>query len=91
MSTPTAEEMARNWTESKEQATAREWSAYGDVRMEAYLAGYRARDAEVEGLKEELSRFSIWGTDACPGCEAGRITLFVKSGRCAECHGGAKS
>ena len=44
------EKAARHWTECKEQATEREWSAYGDRRQEAFIAGALWMQKEIERL-----------------------------------------
>jgi hypothetical protein len=50
---------AEYYAECKEQATRREWSAYGDIRVEAFLAGYAAGEKEISRLESEYTKYFI--------------------------------
>lgn len=55
-----------------------EWAAPEDIAIDAFLAGARR---EAEGV----TRFKLWGTDGCPRCHHGRVTLYYLSSQCVEC------
>lgn len=52
MSSDKRDRAAYNWAEEKEQATRREWSAFGDVRVQAFKAGADWATKEHEALSD---------------------------------------
>lgn len=68
------ERIARNYAETKEQATKREWSAYGDIRLESHLAGSQAMLALLEGWIEGTTEQDPSGelSDYGKGKQSGR-------------------
>jgi hypothetical protein len=55
------------------------------IRQEAHdeIETLRAANAK---LRDTLASFITWGTDDCPRCETGRMSLFVKKGQvCLSC------
>ncbi len=42
--------------------------------------------ARMKRLTEQVEKYHVHGTDGCPNCETGRITLFAANGWCIECN-----
>lgn len=52
---------------------------YYKTKLDQERANVRRRD-------EALAKFRLWGSDGCPTCETGRITLYVANSVCIKCN-----
>lgn len=55
-------------------------------QIKMYLARIEKLENENIELRDTLIKFRAWGTDGCPKCGVGRITLFHKEDLCMKCN-----
>jgi hypothetical protein len=68
------EQIARNYAETKEQATKREWSAYGDIREESHLDASQAMLSLFEEWIEGTKTNDCIECDVHSGCEKSKAS-----------------
>lgn len=75
---------------SREQAEAlveklrRSWNAADGFQDQVAIALAAIEQAEQRG-RQQRYEYQVYGTDACPHCDHGRVTLYFRVNMCVEC------
>lgn len=67
------------------------WRAFAENQANNWEASaeiVKKQNERIKDLELRLSRFRLWGTDVCPTCQSGRVTLYaLYPQECISCSG----